>query len=160
MPDFHDSWTLSRGRFVAEIEGLSHEQLSWRLYPGSLTIAEAAIHVAGVETKFAAAIDGLTLDEVQERVVQSATDGVVNDKPFPFSADEMTPEFVFAVLEKSKTLVEPILLDPNPTRRAVSLVSALGPVITGEGAMARWGFHAGYHQGQVYQVKNAPGFPA
>ncbi len=160
MTDFHDAWALSRGRLLDEIEGLGHEQLSWRLYPGALTIAEAAVHVGGVEAKFGAAIDGLELDPTMDRVRSAATDGVVNDLPFPFSAEEMTPEFVAQVLETSRAIWEPIALDPNSARRAVSLVSALGPVITGDGAMARMTFHAAYHQGQAYQIKNAPGFPA
>lgn len=160
MIDFHAAWSLSRGRFLAEIEGLDHAQLAWRLYPGSLTIAEAAIHVAGVEAKFGAAIDGLELGPELLRIAAAATDGVVNDRPFPFDEEETTPEFVAYALEESKRIVEPVLLDPTPERRAVSLVSALGPVITGEGAMARLTFHAGYHQGQAYQTKNAPGFPA
>lgn len=159
MPDFHDAWTLSRGRFLAEIEGLTHAQLVWRLYPGSLTIAESALHVAGVEAKFGAAIRGISLDASLDRVRAAATDGVVNDLPFPFSAEEMTPGFIAESLAASRAIVEPALLDPSPEIRAVSLVSALGPVITGEGALARLTFHAGYHQGQAYQIKNAPGFP-
>lgn len=160
MSDFHDAWTLSRSRFVAEIEGLNHEQLAWRVYPGVLTAAEAAIHVAGVEAKFGSAITGQPLDEFLSRVQQAATDGVVNDKPFPFTAEEMTPETVHKALDASRAVVEPALADPNADRRTVSLVSALGPVITGEGAMARLTFHAAYHQGQVYQVKQAPKFPS
>ena len=160
MSDFHAAWSLSRGRFLAEIEGLSHAQMSWRLYPGSLSIAEAALHVAGVEAKFGAAIEGMDLDEFLTLIVKTATDGVVNDLPFPIAAETMTPEYVARALEASKGIVEPVLADPTPERRAVSLVSALGPVITGEGAMARLTFHAAYHQGQVYQLKNAPGFPS
>lgn len=159
MNDFHAGWSISRGRFDAEIAGLSPEQLSWRLYPGSLSIAEQAVHVAGVETKFAAGVDGLELDTFMQRVLAAATDGVVNENPFPFTTEELTPELVARALEASKAIWEPIVLDPTPERRAATLVSALGPVITGEGAMARLTFHAGYHQGQTYQMKNAPGFP-
>lgn len=160
MSDFHTAWTLSRGRFVAELEGLSQEQLSWRLYPGALTLAEAALHVAGVEVKFGSSLLGTEPQGEMARIAAAATDGVVNDKPFPFSAEEMTPSFVSGALEQAKALVEPTLLDPSRERRAVSMVSALGPVITGEGALARLTFHAAYHQGQVYLIKQAPGFPS
>ncbi len=160
MSDFHDAWSLSRGRFLAEVEGLSHAQLAWRLYPGSLSIAEQAVHVAGVETKFAAGVDGIELDPFLERILAAATEGVVNGAPFPFTPEEMTPELVAQALEAAKSIWEPIVLDPTSVRRTTSLVSALGPVITGEGAMARLCFHAAYHQGQTYQMKNAPGFPA
>ncbi|RYG31905.1 DinB family protein [bacterium] len=160
MPDFHAAWSLSRGRFLAELDGLSHEQLNWRLYPGSLSIAEAAIHTAGIEVKFGCAIEGIEVPAELTRVAAAATEGVVNDNPFPYSSEEMTPEYVLSVLQASKDIVEPALLDPTAARREVTMVSALGPVITGEGAMARLTFHAAYHQGQTYQVKNAPGFPA
>ena len=113
-----------------------------------------------METKFAAGVDGLELDELMQRVLASATDGVTHDKPFPFTAEELTPEFLKRVLDAAKSIWEPIVLDPTPERRLATLVSALGPVITGEGAMARLTFHAGYHQGQAYQMKHSPDFPA
>ena len=160
MNDFHAAWTLSRGRFLAEIEGLSPAQLVWRLYPGSLSIGEQALHVAGIEAKFGAAIRGIEAEAALARIVAAAADGVVNDLPFPYVEGEITPRLVAEALEASRAIVEPIFAEPDAARRAVSLVSALGPVITGEGAMARLGFHAGYHQGQAYQMKNAPGFPA
>lgn len=159
MSDFHSAWALSRGRYLDEIDGLNAAQFNFRLYPGALTIGEAAIHVAGIEARFAAAVDGLTLDPFLDRVRAAGTEGVVNDHPFPFSVEEITPELVRRALEASKTIWEPIVLEPSPARRAASCVSVLGPSISGEGAMARLTFHAGYHQGQAYQIKNAPGFP-
>lgn len=160
MSDFHTAWTISRGRFVAELAGLSHEQLSWRMYTGALTLAEAALHVAGVEVKFGCPMVGTHPDGDMARIAAAATEGVVNDNPFPFSSNEMTPEFVMESLNKAKALVEPALLDPTQERREVSMVSALGPVITGEGALARLTFHAAYHQGQAYLIRQAPGFPS
>lgn len=160
MKDFHAAWTISRGRFLAEIEGLSAAQLNWRLYPGSLTIGEAAMHSAGVEAKFGAAIQQVELDPFLARIASAATDGVTNDKPFPYSTDEITPELVARALKATGDLLGPALSDPTAERRSVSMVSALGPVITGEGAMARLTFHAAYHQGQTYQLKNHPEFPA
>ena len=160
MTDFYQAWSLSRGRYLDEIVGLNQAQLNFRLYPSALTIGEAAIHVAGIETRFASGIDGLTLDPFLERVLTTATEGVVNDHPFPFSSEEITPELVARALDASKAIWEPIVLDPTPERRAAPLVSVLGPAITGEGAMARLAFHAGYHQGQAYQIKNAPDFPS
>ena len=159
MTDLHAAWSLSRGRYLDEIAGLDAAGLNFRLYPGALTIGEAAIHVAGIEARFASGIDGLVLDPFLERVRRAATEGVVNDAPFPFPEAEITPELVARALDASKAIWEPIVLEPTPARRAVPLVSVLGPAITGEGAMARLAFHAAYHQGQAYQIKNAPGFP-
>jgi hypothetical protein len=161
MADFHTSWSLSRTRLLAELEGLSQAQLNWKLYPGALSIGEAVLHVAGVEVKFGAELMGMSeLSPELDRVRSAATDGVVNDKPFPYTPEEITPELVASVLAEAKALVEPALVDPSADRRAISLVSALGPVITGEGAMARLGFHSAYHQGQAYQIRMHPNFPA
>jgi hypothetical protein len=160
VSDFHAAWTLSRGRLLAEYEGLNHAQLTYRLYPGSLSLGQAALHVAGVEAKFGAELLGVELSPELDRIRQAATDGITNDKPFPYTDAELTPEFVAEAFAKSKALVEPALLDPTAERRSISLVSALGPVITGEGAMARLAFHSAYHQGQAYMLRLHPDFPA
>lgn len=159
MSDFHVAYGLSRGRFATEVEGLSKEQLNYRLYPGSLTIGEMAIHVAGVEVWFSAQLTGREMSAEEKLIASTATDGVVNDKPFPFSAEEITPQFVAKALALGRSLAEPLIESPSDAIREVQLVSALGPVIDGTGALARMTFHPGYHQGQAYQIKQAPGFP-
>ncbi len=159
MTQFAISWRLSRGRFVAEVKDLNKEQLNWRLYPGSLTIGEMAMHVAGVEVSFVSQLTDTPLNELQTRIKATATDGVVNDKPFPFSSEEITPELVAESLTLAEKMTLSIIDEPSETLLQREVVSALGPVITGEGALARFAFHPGYHQGQAYQIKNAPGFP-
>ncbi|MBN9503782.1 MAG: hypothetical protein BGO01_08350 [Armatimonadetes bacterium 55-13] len=159
MSDFAVSWQLSRHRFVKTISDLNQEQLNWRIYPEALTIAEMAMHVAGVEISFTSQILGLSLDELKTRLKAAATDGVVNDKPFPFTPEEMTPDAVKHALSVAHDMVEPLISNPGEEALSVELVSALGPVITGKGALARFAFHPGYHQGQAYLIRNAPGFP-
>lgn len=119
-----------------------------------------ALHVAGVEAFFIRQLTDLTLTDGEKRVEACATQGVVNTEPFPFSDDEITPERVKSALDWTRNLVEPHMANPSPEFLARELVSALGPVITGEGALARMAFHPGYHHGQAYQIKCAPGFPA
>lgn len=160
MSQFAISWRLSRGRFVNEVKDLSKEQLNWRLYPGSLTIGEMALHVAGVEVSFVSQLAGVPLDDLKTRLKASATEGVVNDNPFPFHPEEITPELVDQALGLAEEMTLTIIDNPSPEILVKELVSALGPVITGEGALARFAFHPGYHQGQAYQIKNAPGFPS
>lgn len=159
MSDFAAAWRLSRGRFVDTISDLDAAGLNWRLHPGSLTIAEMAMHVAGVETSFMAQLMGTDLDEFGTRLRAAATDGVVNDRPFPFTGEEMTPALVTQALEAAQAMVEPVMTQPTEELRRKEIVSALGPVITGEGALARLAFHAAYHQGQAYLLRTAPGFP-
>ena len=159
MSQFAISWRLCRGRFVSEVQGLSQEQLNWRIYPGALTIGEMALHVAGVELSFISQLTGLQLTDQQARLKATATEGVVNENPFPFSPAEITPELVVKSLAESESLTEPLIDAPSDEILNKEIVSALGPVITGEGALARFAFHPGYHQGQAYQIKQAPGFP-
>ncbi len=157
--DFAAAWTLSRSRLNETISDLNHEQLSWRIYPGSLSIAEMAIHVAGVELYFISQLTGGTLDEGAQRLTSAATDGVVNDKPFPFERDYMTPAFVRNTLEVTGQMVGPHISHPTDEILAKEIVSALGPVISGEGAFTRLAFHAAYHQGQAYLIRSDPRFP-
>jgi len=160
MSDFAASWALSRGRFVAELEGLSADQLNWRLHPDALTIGEMALHVAGVEVSFVSQLLDSPLDDGQRRLKAAATEGVVNGHPFPFDAEAITPTRVAGALAEARTMVEAIIERPSEALRAKQIVSALGPVIDGTGALARLAFHAGYHQGQVHLIRTAPGFPA
>lgn len=117
------------------------------------------MHVAGVEVSFVSQLTDTPLNELQTRIKATATDGVVNDKPFPFSSEEITPELVAESLTLAEKMTLSIIDEPSETLLQREVVSALGPVITGEGALARFAFHPGYHQGQAYQIKNAPGFP-
>ncbi|MGC4046205.1 MAG: DUF664 domain-containing protein [Armatimonas sp.] len=157
--DFSISWEISRGRFDKEVEGLSHEQLRYRLYPNALSIGEMAVHVAGVEIWFINQIQGQPVPTELERIAKTATDGVVNDKPFPFTLSELTPKFVLDTLQTAATLVKEVIYSPTEEQLDRQIQSALGPIIDGRGALARLTFHSAYHQGQAYQIKGAPGFP-
>ena len=159
MSDFSATWSLVRGRLINDIAGLTTEQLNWRLHPGTLTIGEMVIHVAGVEISFASQLLGETPEGLEARLKASATDGSVNDKPFPFAVEEITPEFVAEALAVALAKVEPLITNPDPYRD-VQIVSALGPTIDGSGAFARLAYHPGYHQAQVHMIRTAPGFPA
>lgn len=159
MSDFSASWNLSRGRFVDAVSGLNQSQLNWRIHPGSLTIGEMALHVAGVEVSFASQLLNRSLGEFEGKLKSAATDGVVNDKPFPFDSSEIVPETVAKALDTSKTMVESMISSPSEAVLMKEIVSALGPVITGKGALARLAFHPAYHQGQVHTISTAPGFP-
>ncbi len=159
MSDFYETWNLVRTRFENELTGLSQEQLNWRLHPGSLTIGESALHVAGVEISFLTQLTGADLSEVAEKVRRCSTEGVVHEGDFPFAPSEITPELVAEALKISREMVEPNITNLTDELRAKTLKSALGPVIDGTGAFARLAYHPGYHQGQVYMLKIAPGFP-
>lgn len=159
MSDFAATWHLVRKRFDDAVAGLSHEQLTWRLHPGVLTVGEMATHVAGVEVSFISQLLDKSLDGDDLRLKAAATEGAVNDNPFPFSPEELTPERIAWALARGREMVTPIIENLTPEVRAKQIVSALGPVIDGSGAMARLAYHPGYHQGQVQMIVTAPGFP-
>ncbi|MBC8065439.1 MAG: hypothetical protein H7Y17_11445 [Chlorobia bacterium] len=159
MTQFATSWRLCRGRFSDAIKDLNQEQLNWRLHDNTLTLGEAAIHVAGVEVSFISQLTETELDDFNLKLKRAATEGVVNDKPFPFLPAEITPDLVRKALEIGQGMTEPVIDNPSEEILKKELVSALGPVITGEGALARFAFHPGYHQGQAHLIRTAPGFP-
>ena len=147
-------------RFDDAVSGLSQEQLNWRLHPGTLSIGEAAIHVAGVEVSFISQLLGTPLDAHRQRVREASTEGVIDETPFPFSAAEITPELVAEALAFSRQMVEPVITNPGAEVLDKQIKSALGPMIDGRGAFARLAYHPGYHQGHVHIIRTAPGFPA
>lgn len=161
MSPYAQTWELVRGRLVKDIAGMSHEQLNWRMHPGSLTIAEMVVHVAGVEVSFISQMLGTEseLEGDMIRLKASATDGSVNDKPFPFHPEELTLEKVQWALGVSEKMVRPYIVDPPSELLTKPVVSALGPLIDGAGAFARLAYHPGYHQGQVYLIASSPDFP-
>jgi hypothetical protein len=160
MADYATAYAISRQRYDETVLDLNQEQLNFRLSPNSLTIGEMSLHLAGVEIWFTCQIFGREVPEEWQKVAKSATEGVVNDNPFPFSASEITPEFVKAALAEGRKHVEELLNSEDPSLREVQLKSALGPIITGDGAMARMSFHPAYHQGQAYLLRTAENFPA
>jgi hypothetical protein len=158
MTDFHASWTLSRGRFVELLQPLSEAQLAWRMHPASLTIAEAAFHVAGVEAWFIQQLTDQTAP-VSPQIVLAATEGVVNDHEFPVPAHEMSKSQLMDALKATEEFVRPHMESPSPEFLQREIKSALGPMITGHGALARLAFHPGYHHGQAYLMLTSPDFP-
>lgn len=160
MTDFAHSWQLSRSRLRETVADLNQEQLNWQLHQDALTIGEAVVHVAGVELWFVKQLTGETYNGEYDRVMASATAGVVNSDPFPFTADELTLEFVLSVFDFAEGIVRPFIEDPSEEFLAKEIKSALGPMITGKGALTRFAFHPAYHQGQAYMMRTSPDFPA
>lgn len=159
MSEFEQSWELSRKRLVDEIYGLSSNQLNWRLHPNALTIGEAILHVVGVEVSFSSQLLDLPLTQEDSKLKSAATDGVVNRNEFPYAPEEISLESLHSALVKGYEMVKPIMENPAPVAEK-EMISALGPVINGMGALARLGFHSAYHQGQIYLIKTHPGFPS
>lgn len=159
MSDFYTTWQLARQRFDDAVLDLNDEQLNWRIFPGALTAGEAALHLAGVEVSFCSQLLGIEVEGLHARLKVAATEGVVNELPFPFSADEITSELVAKALAEARGTAEPVISAASEEVRSKQIKSALGPMVSGDGALARLAQHPAYHQGQVYMVRQSPGFP-
>lgn len=159
MSDFATTWRLTRQRFDDSVQGLSQAQLNWRMHPDTLTIGEMAIHVAGVEVYFCTQLlkREPTLEEA--RIAAAARDAVINDNPFPFAEQDITLDEVNRILALARELSQPLIENPDPYR-STEIVSALGPVVDGNGGFARLAYHPGYHHAQVHMIRTAPGFPS
>ena len=159
MSDFLTTYELTRGRFDDLVLKLNADQLNFRQNPNTLTAGEMALHLAGVEIWFASQLLEVELNPEDQKLAKCATEGSVNDNPFPYLVSEITTDFVKESLAKGKLAAEKIFTSPDPGIRTKSLTSALGPVINGEGAMARYAAHPFYHQGQIYMICQSPNFP-
>jgi hypothetical protein len=157
LSDFEATWRLVRGRFDDAVKGLSTDQLNWRMQDEVLTLGEMAAHVAGVEVSFIYQLTEEPLDEFGQTVARCATDGVLNDKTFPF--EQVTPETAQKALLLAREKVEEVIFDNGKIISGKQIKSAIGPMIDAQGAFARLAYHPGYHQGQAHIVKTAPGFP-
>ena len=160
MTDFAISWNLCRGRFVDSVSGLTNEQLNYRLHPETLTIGEMALHVAGTELWFVSQLTKRENDAYESKLIKAATDSVVNDLPFPYSREEVNEVAIIEAFDYVAKIVQPHIENPSDEFLTTEIQSVLGPIITGQGALARFAFHPGYHQGQVHIIKTAPGYPA
>lgn len=160
MSDFLLTYQLTRGRFDAAILPMNQSQLNFRANSDSLTPGEMALHLVGVEIWFAAQLTGADLHPDMEKLAKCATEGVVNEEAFPFSADEVTPGLITEALAAGRAAVEPLLTENSEEIRSVQIQSALGPIVDGAGAFARIAAHPFYHQGQIYTVASTPGFPS
>jgi hypothetical protein len=159
MTDFSKSWRLSRQRFAESVTDLSHDQLNFRLHDGVLTPGEMVLHVVGVEIWFIQQLVGLDLNQAEIRLTRAAVDGVVNDNPFPYEPDEISPAMITWALGRAEGHMREHIESPSEDFLTKEIKSALGPIITGEGALTRLAFHPAYHQGQVHLIRTSPNFP-
>ena len=159
MSDFAITWELTRGRFLKALEGLSQDQLNFRVFPETLTAGECALHVFAVESSYISQIANIRLDEFGQRLAKCAADGVVNNNPFPFSPEEITPDLVHRAAEYSLGIVNEPINNPTEAMFKAEMTSVLGPQIDGKGVLARLAYHPGYHQAQIYIIQQSPDYP-
>ena len=102
MSDFAATYALTRGRFDAVLEPLTHDQLRLRTPGDTMSIGQMAMHVAGVEYSCYHQLIGMKPSPEEARIALCATEGAVNTNPFPFTDDEITPELVRDALTQGR----------------------------------------------------------
>lgn len=160
MNDFLATYEITRGRFSDAVTKLTSAQLNFRQNPNTLTAAEMALHVAGIEISYASQLFESHLSPEDELLARCATEGSINDLPFPVPAEELTPERVARSLERGRAAAISLFESADSEIRNKVIPSALGPLMNGQGAMARLSAHAFYHLGQVYMIAQSPDYPA
>ncbi len=158
MSDFAAIYKISHGRMLQVIDGLTDEQLGWRPHPDALSIFEMFMHVAGGEVFFEARLTDRELSDYERKIESCARDRVINDNPFPFGPNEVSGTLLNETLAFSKSLVQPMMDDPEPWREK-QIETPLGPVDHAQGIFARIAQHPAYHTGQAWVYRFDPRFP-
>lgn len=164
MTEFAEVWHFTRFRLAQAIEGLSPEQVTWRLYPEAHNIAEIVYHIAGCEHYWAARMTGrdpaatdfeALLDlAVHEGFLREGVGG-----PFR-EARDLNIEALEKALAFTGAKLRPVIEGPTGAQLAMQMVSPIGNEVTGAEGLARLSQHAGYHTGQIWMIRMSPGFPA
>ncbi|MBN8689608.1 MAG: hypothetical protein J0L72_02320 [Armatimonadetes bacterium] len=152
MTDFLTTYRLTRQRFDDLVRSFPEQHFHHRIVAETLTMAEMAMHVAGVEIYVITSLLVRETNEWEKRMIGCAFNGVVNNNPFPFSESEMTRESMLNALDEARKLTESVMSSGDDSIRRREIKSVLGPMIDGDGAMARLCAHPFYHQGQGYLI--------
>ncbi len=163
MTQYAEVWHFTRARLAQAIDGLSDEQLAWRLYPEGHNICEIVYHIAGCEhywsarmtdrdpaaTQFEALLD----QAVHEGFLREGVGGPFRDPK------QQTLQALNDALAFSGERLKPVIEGPTPEQLAMPLLSPIGDKVTGEQGLIRICQHAGYHTGQIWQMSMSPRFP-
>ena len=163
MTQFAEVWQFTRSRLAFAIEGLSAEQLSWRLYPEAHNIFEIVYHLAGCEHYWAARLagqepassqfEGLLEAAVLEGFLREGVGGPFRDPKY-LTAEALDEALAYVAAE-----LRPIIENPSQAQLEMNLTSPIGDPVSGQEGLARLSQHAGYHTGQIWLIRMSPRFP-
>ncbi len=163
MTIYAEVWNFTRARLAEAIEGLSEEQLSWRLYPEAHTIFEMVYHVAGVEHYWSSRMTGRDPAATDfEALLDLAVHGgfLREGVGGPFrEAKYLTAAALDQAIAFTGERVRLIMENPTEAQLAMVLESPVGDSVTGAQGLARLSQHASYHTGQIWLASMSPRFP-
>jgi len=155
MNDLASVWSFTRVRLDAVLQGLDDKQLSARPHPGLHTIFEIVYHVCGAEHYWASRMGGepLTDAELAARLELAIHDGFLRHGTPPFSGDWLRGPVMRDVMARTEAMIRPIFEHPTSEQLAMALTSPIGDAVDGRAGLVRLAQHAGYHAGQIQQVR-------
>lgn len=154
---------FTRERLAGAWEDLEEEQLHWVPWSGAHSIAKILAHVAGAEHYLGSRILGIepASNEEDARLDRAVVASFIEeDEPFPYTEDELTPDFLKSLLERSGAVARRAVSNPTEEQLLRQFRAPLGNLITGRQALWRMAQHAGYHTGQVWTYRQHPDFPS
>lgn len=161
MSDLGSVWLFTRSRLAPAHEGLTARQLLWQPYVSGHCIAEYLLHIAGAEHYWAARLTGRepAATEFEAKLDRAVIDGFLEDRPFPFASYELTRDTIERALAFTFDEIKPVFDTPTPEMLEMPLVSPIGDPVTGQAGLIRLAQHAAYHTGQIWLLRQHPGFP-
>lgn len=157
-----DVWRLTRRRLSQGIEDLNDEQWHWRPHSQAHTIAEICVHLAGAEHYWWARMCEIapTSNEFDPKLDRAVIDGFLEDHPFPYTSHELTHEFVLERLTLMCSRIDVLYQGATEAQLSMPVRSPIGDDIDGYEGLLRLSQHAGYHTGQIWQMRLRPDFPS
>ncbi|MBS1717971.1 MAG: DinB family protein [Armatimonadetes bacterium] len=162
MSQLQDVWRFTRVRLDASLAGLSNEQLNWRPYPGGHTIAENVYHTVGAEHYWCWRISGrdpsaTAFDRELEAAVGPAYDHGISIASQ--GAKENTMEGLREAMDYVYALADEVMGSADEAKMQTMMISPLGDNLSQYNGLVRMSQHAGYHAGQIWQIRLHPDFP-
>ena len=163
LTDLVEVWNWSRIQLDEAVEGLSGDQLAWRLYAAAHNIQEICYHVAGSEHYWASRILGRDprATPFEALLDQAVLEGFLReDVGGPFrSPEEGTPEAIENALAFTRNEFLSCVENASVEQRQMEIVGPAGERIQGSQALARVAQHVAYHTGQIWLIAMSPKFP-
>lgn len=163
MTQFAEVWNFTRARLAEAIEGLSEEQLAWRLYPDAHNVFEVVYHVAGVEHFWTSRLTGNNPSATEyEALLDLAVHGgfLREGVGGPFREPKyLTAKALDDTLAFTAERLRPLIECPTEAQLKMVLTGPTGETVLGCEALAQVAQHASYHTGQIWLASMSPKFP-
>lgn len=155
LPSAGDVWRFTRARLAQSLDGLDESAGNLSAFPGGHTIAEIVLHIAGAEHYWWARMAEVSAGhpEFDAKLDAAVIDGFLRDAPVPFEPDEITLANGIAKLEAMRPRIEALYFGASEEQLGIPMISPIGDPVDGREGLIRLAQHAGYHTGQIWQIR-------